>query len=125
MTIKEINKMTDQITQLQALCTVMMQEPTLIPAFLQGELAKLAFAEDALSKVLETVADGSPENTAKQLGNTIRSVIQQNRIMQTLIPLMLMYITSKSHEADLSKATIKLGGSAETVLKNMFKSKFK
>lgn len=123
MEVFEISKIEDSDTQLKAIITKAMQDPRVIPAYLQTQLAKLAKSQEGLSHVLPTVEDGCDENTRKQLTNTMRSVIHQNRILQHVINVLIVYMASKSYYNDTSAAAINAGANNQEVLSRLFKQK--
>lgn len=125
MEILEISKIEDLDTQLKAVITKAIQDPTVIPAYLQVQLGKLAKAQEGLSAMLLTVEDGCEANTRKQLANTMRSVIHQNRIIQHVINVLLVYIAGGDYDNAAHSAALRAGADARAVLKDVWNKKFK
>lgn len=124
MQIPEINlNAPDADTQLKMIVTKCAADSSELMAFLQGELCKLSIAEAGLSKVRETVQTGSAENVAKQLDNTMRSVIQQNQILQRVIYLLIVYAASGKFKDDTYSAALACGADPSAVLGKIFKDK--
>jgi hypothetical protein len=125
MEIPEISKIEDLDIQIKAIITKAIQDPTVIPAYLQLQLGKLAKAQEGLSAMLLTVEDGCEANTRKQLVNTMRSVVHQNRIIQHVINVILVYIASGDYDNAAHGAALRAGADARTVLKDVWNKKFK
>ena len=97
----------------------------MIPAYLQVQLGKLAKAQEGLSAMLLTVEDGCEANTRKQLVNTMRSVIHQNRIIQHVINVLLVYMAGGDYDNAAHSAALRAGADARAVLKDVWNKKFK
>ena len=101
----------------------LIEDPATVPVELGMILEQSIKSRNGLSKTLELIEDGcDPEKVVKLLTKELVQLEYNNSVLSTVL---LIYVMSDSFTSDACKASMKMGGDTEEILRQMVKNKFK